>query len=130
MRRPHFIKHLARALALAVVITAVFGALAQFLWNHLVPQLFHLPALGYWQAVGLLILGRLFFGRFGRPGGPHPFGHHGRFGGHPHDGRLGGPERDLDIQGGPRSWRRYGAYWNAEGKAHFEAWLKGQDPST
>jgi hypothetical protein len=32
------------------------------LWNELMPILFNLPAINFWQALGLLILGRLFFG--------------------------------------------------------------------
>jgi hypothetical protein len=44
------------ALALGIFLTMV-------LWNALMPPIFHLPEIGYWQAAGLLILGRLLFGR-------------------------------------------------------------------
>jgi hypothetical protein len=37
------------------------------LWNGLVPVLFHGPVVGFWQAVGLLLLSRILF--FGGPGG-------------------------------------------------------------
>lgn len=32
------------------------------LWNSLVPQLFHLSAITFWQDVGLLVLSKLLFG--------------------------------------------------------------------
>jgi len=41
---------------------AVFGAVTMLLWNALLPQLFALPTLNYWQAVGLMLLARIIFG--------------------------------------------------------------------
>lgn len=43
---------------------AVAGLVTQGLWNALMPSIFGLKALHFWQAVGLLILGRLLFGGF------------------------------------------------------------------
>ena len=40
------------------------------LWNWLVPNLFGLKPITFWQAVGLLALCRLLFGGFGLAGGP------------------------------------------------------------
>lgn len=62
-------------LPLVIAVLAAVGAMVMLLWNALVPQLFHGPQLGYWQAVGLLVLSRLLFG--GLRG--HGWGHrHGR----------------------------------------------------
>ena len=58
-----------------VIFAALFIAVAVFatqaLWNWLMPQLFHLPAIGLAQTLGLLLLSRILFGGFrgGRPGG-------------------------------------------------------------
>jgi hypothetical protein len=41
---------------------AGFGLITMLLWNNILPQLFHLPQISFWQAVGLLILSRLLFG--------------------------------------------------------------------
>ena len=41
---------------------AAFGEAVLHLWNWLMPTLFHLPAIGFWQAVGLLALSWLLFG--------------------------------------------------------------------
>ena len=51
-----------------------FGSIVMGLWNALVPDLFHGPALTFWQAIGLLILTHLLFrgiGGFGRGHGWH-----------------------------------------------------------
>jgi hypothetical protein len=45
---------------------AVFGFGIMYLWNWLLPPLFHLPVINFWQAVGLLVLSRLLFGGLGR----------------------------------------------------------------
>lgn len=58
---------------LAIVGMAVFiwigGEVVMRLWNWLVPTLFGLRQIGFWQAVGLLALCRILFGGFGCSGG-------------------------------------------------------------
>jgi hypothetical protein len=64
---------------LVVVAALAFGVAVMLLWNWLMPVLFGLPAIGFWQAVGLLILSKLLLGGFrGRRWGG---GHGGHFGG-------------------------------------------------
>ncbi len=44
-----------------------FSALSgviMFLWNWLIPSIFHLTAITFWQAAGLFALSRLLFGGF------------------------------------------------------------------
>ena len=43
---------------------AVSSLLVMVLWNWLMPTLFGLPSIDFWQALGLLILTRILFGRF------------------------------------------------------------------
>ena len=52
------------------VTVAIFAT--QALWNWLMPDLFHLPAISLGQTLGLLVLSRILFGggfRGGRAGG-------------------------------------------------------------
>jgi hypothetical protein len=56
-------------LVLAVALLAALTYVVMSLWNALVPVLFHGPALGYWQAAGLLLLSRILFGRWRGGGG-------------------------------------------------------------
>ncbi len=45
-----------------VMVVALVGFLFMLLWNGLMPGLFGLRAIGYWQALGILILSRILFG--------------------------------------------------------------------
>lgn len=47
---------------LFLVAVVAFSAITMLLWNALMPELFKLPLLNFWQAAGLLILARLLFG--------------------------------------------------------------------
>jgi hypothetical protein len=48
----------------------LFGFVTKSLWNWLMPGLFGLHLITFWQAIGLLFLGKLLFGGFrGRPRG-------------------------------------------------------------
>lgn len=54
----------------AVVIFFIgFGIVwgTMYLWNLLIPDLFHGPVLNFWQTLGLLVLAKVFFG-FGKGG--------------------------------------------------------------
>jgi hypothetical protein len=63
-----------------IIVIAGFGQGVYHLWNWLMPTLFRLPAITFWQSVGLLSLSWLLFGGWR--------GFHGRGGGH-----RGGPWR-------------------------------------
>ena len=67
-------KHLVFIPLFLIVMVSLLGALVMWLWNWLMPMIFGLPTLTFWQAVGLLVLCRLLVGNIGF-GGHH--GHHG-----------------------------------------------------
>jgi hypothetical protein len=50
-------------IGLAVII--VFAAVVMFLWNNLLPGIFGLSVLNYWQALGILALSRILFSGIG-----------------------------------------------------------------
>ena len=50
------------------LFTFICGEIVRRLWNWLLPALFGLPAISFWQAVGLLVLARILFGGFGGRG--------------------------------------------------------------
>ncbi|HTX87478.1 MAG TPA: hypothetical protein VMC08_00685 [Bacteroidales bacterium] len=97
----------------------LFGAVIMWLWNALMPVIFHLGVITYWQAVGLAILARLLFGSM------HGHSHHRR-------GRCGPwgrrfnryhDDRCRDYSYGDR-WRYYEQYWNEEGEKAFDEYIK------
>ncbi|MDR1400673.1 MAG: hypothetical protein LBJ41_12205 [Treponema sp.] len=61
MRKDFFGFHLAGIL-IALVVAAGFSAATMLLWNALMPDIFGLPPLNYWQAAGMLVLVRILFG--------------------------------------------------------------------
>lgn len=52
-----------------IVLMTAFVALTRLMWNWLMPELFGLPIISFFQTLGLMFLGRMLFG-FG--------GHHRR----------------------------------------------------
>jgi hypothetical protein len=54
---------------LAIVGFAIFiaigGEVVMLLWNWLLPPMFGWPQIGFWQALGLLLLCRILFGGLG-----------------------------------------------------------------
>lgn len=94
----------------------VFGAFFFFglgwvvmsVWNAVIPAISSLPALTFWQAVGIFVLCRLLVGRFGGGGRRRHHGH-----GQSHSHRLD------DYEG----------WWNAEGEAVFRDYLRRRKAS-
>lgn len=68
MRKNRFLRVL-KVVAMAAIGITVGGQVVSHLWNWLTPTLFGWHTIDFWQALGLLVLSRLFFGGFrGRPG--------------------------------------------------------------
>lgn len=66
----------------ALLFTTLLVAVVMLLWNWLMPTIFAIKAISFWQAAGLLVLSKILFGSFGghkhgwRPG--MGFGKHNR----------------------------------------------------
>jgi hypothetical protein len=61
-RTGRFVKIFMMFLIFAPIAVFLFGQAVHYLWNWLMPTLFHLPAITFWQALGLLGLSWLLFG--------------------------------------------------------------------
>lgn len=61
-----------KILAMVLVAAVVFGFVTMSLWNALMPAIFGLKLITFWQALGLLALGKILFGGFHRHGGGRP----------------------------------------------------------
>lgn len=60
---------MARPLVIGVVVLAGLGLVVMSLWNALLPAILGVKSIGFWQALGLLVLCRILFGGLGvRPG--------------------------------------------------------------
>ena len=66
----------AKPLVIGVVLLVVLGLVVMSLWNAVLPAIVGVKTIGFWQALGLLVLCRILFGGLGfRPG---MFGRHRR----------------------------------------------------
>lgn len=68
-----------RLIVLLVVIPAVLALVVMFLWNMVVPDVFGLTSINYWQALCLMALSHILFGCLGLllfGGLLHGFSHH------------------------------------------------------
>lgn len=62
-------RKIAGIIFLAIAGVVVIGSIVMLLWNALMPDIFHLPQINYWQALGLFLLTKILFSGF-RGGGP------------------------------------------------------------
>ena len=68
MRR-HWISRILKFAVFAALFIAIFSFIVMSLWNWLMPALFGLRLITYWQAMGIVIISKILFGGFrGRPG--------------------------------------------------------------
>ena len=112
-------------LVFAVVFALVFGLLVKLIWNSLIPGIFNLKEITYWQAFGIIILAKLLFGGFGLR---HPerreksakFFPHRPWAGDISDDKA--PPRENDT-----NWNTYTKFWNEEGRAAFQAYMEKLD---
>ncbi len=105
----------------AAALAIVFGLVIQWLWNQLMPPIFGLPEVSYWQAVGLVVLAHILFG------------HHN----HSHDGSK--KSRRASVCGGTREtvkegdetfikdWDFFREFWKDHGREAFTNWLHGRE---
>ena len=61
-------KWVAKVIVFGIAFITLFTTAAMLLWNNLAVDIFGLPALGFFQTLGLIILARLFTGNLGGRG--------------------------------------------------------------
>jgi hypothetical protein len=71
MRR-HWKIHGLNIAAIAVFAIAALGLAVMLLWNWLMPEIFALRTITFWQALGLFVLAKILFGAF-HPRHSHKF---------------------------------------------------------
>jgi hypothetical protein len=71
----HWIRRGVKIVLFMMIFVGVLGGAVLQLWDWLMPAIFGLHPISFWQAVGLLALSWILFGRFG---GGH--GYRGRWG--------------------------------------------------
>jgi hypothetical protein len=68
--RPNRILRGLKFVLFATLALGVFSFVVMNLWNWLMPALFGWHLIGFWQAVGILVLSKILFGGFRPRSGP------------------------------------------------------------
>lgn len=111
--RPRGLKlvgYILAGISLAVLFAFLFGYFVMLLWNWLMPVIFGLPCINYWQAVGIIVLARLIFGGFG----------------HGHDSHKKHNKpwlKDCCDDEKTKKWKYYHEYWKEEGEDGFNKFV-------
>lgn len=119
-RGPWIAGRIARGIVIGLVIALVFGVFVRLLWNWLMPGVFGLREITYGQAIGMIVLTHILFGRKGPPGFAGPMRGHGPWAWH-------GPCSSDDVANGHiKDWRRYDEWWEKEGRDAFRKYIDNQ----
>ncbi|MBP2662096.1 MAG: hypothetical protein H6Q71_44 [Firmicutes bacterium] len=103
------VSHVLNGIVLAIIFGLIFGIFVMLLWNWLMPTIFGLTTINYWQGAGLVLMMRLLFGTIGHGAKYHNYGkHHG-----------------LNVRNHGRcDLPNYSEWWQDEGKQHFQAYTE------
>lgn len=100
-------------------LAILFGFVIMWLWNWLMPDIFGLTTLTYWQAVGLFILSKILIGCGGGGGKGHRSKKHGK-------GKYCGNGDKKDYS----KWEHYDKYWKEEGDQSYKNYVERMDGNT
>ncbi len=102
----------------AFLLGLLFGNLIMWLWNWMMPSLFGLRTIGFWEGLGLFLLAKILFG-FGGSGSGSGEGdkkHHKHGKRHRHC--------DEDEKSNWKDWEYYDDWWEADGKTAFHSYAE------
>jgi hypothetical protein len=95
-----------------IAFAILFGLLIMWLWNWLMPDLFGLAPITYWQALGIFVLAKFLFGFGGSGGGSRHSSKNRKRG-------KCGPESKSEFS----KWKYYDKFWNEEGNQAFKDYV-------
>jgi hypothetical protein len=105
----------AGVIVLGAVVLGVFGYAVMWLWNHVLAAVLDVPSITFWQALGLFLLAKLFFGfGGGTQGGAPKQAQHKR---HREPATVATTDERLPTDD------LFKQYWRDEGKRAYEAYL-------
>lgn len=102
-------------IAAVIGLAILFGFIIMWLWNWLMPELFDLPHINYWQAVGLFILAKIIFGGFGSGSSSGSSKHKGK-----HNKCESGKKKNKDFS----KWEHYDKFWEEKGDQAYTEYVE------
>lgn len=132
-----------RCIGLGILGVIGFGALLilggfviMWLWNWLMPSIFNLTTITYWQALGLAVLARLLMGGcgHGRHGHKMHKWHRSKWGCCGENSKCSCGKDNCNCQttyhknaechSDTDKWKHYDEYWKEEGEKAFDEYIK------
>ncbi len=101
----------------AIAITGLailFGFVIMWLWNWLMPEIFGLTTLTYWQAVGLFILLKILIGGCGSGSSSKK------------SSKDSSDECKKDSKTDFSKWKYYDKFWKEEGDEYYKQYVERQ----
>ncbi len=95
-------------------LAVLFGFIILWLWNWLMPDLFGLPEITYWQGVGIFILAKILFGMGGSGGSKSK---------NNSDDWSCDDSKSKKKKDDWSKWKHYDRFWKEEGNQAYEAYL-------
>jgi hypothetical protein len=99
----------------AIAFIMIFAYITMRLWNWLMPEIFGLIIIDYWQALGIIILAKIFFGGFGNYKSSKS---------EKKSGKHCNPRYDKGFKSDFSNWKYYDKFWEDEGEKAFEQYVK------
>jgi hypothetical protein len=110
----------------AVFFAFLFGLVVKVLWNWLMPAVFGLGTITFWQAFGIVLLAKILFGGHGH-GSRERDNRHDRYFRNKFK-RIARAEENAGegepVPGNGKRWRHFREFWQDEGRMAFEAYLQ------
>lgn len=104
---------------LAVAFFILFGYLLMYLWNWLMPAIFGLTTITFWQAIGLCLLSKILFGGFGGDKGKSK------------EDKCRSKNFDKKSSKSDFSkWKYYDTFWQEEGEKAYSDFIKKQEEAS
>jgi len=102
---------------LGILVFLLANYLLMRLWNWLMPDLFGVGTVTYWQALGIFVLAKLLFG-FGGGGGGKSKGSSSHKKKVKSSNKCSPWRRDFD------EWKHYDQFWKEEGEEAFKTYVE------
>ncbi len=103
-------------IVLAIAFLLLMNYVFMLLWNWLMPELFALPTIDYWKALGLIVLAKIIFGfGFGDSDGP---------GGKKKINKKRFEEKKCSWRNDFSDWKHYDAFWQEEGEKAYQDYME------
>lgn len=116
----HYVKKVVKIIAMVIFGIAVFllaNYVLMWLWNWLMPDLFGLSTITYWQALGIFVIAKLLFGFGGGGSGKNS-------GKSRHKKKFKTVHRCSTMRRDFEEWKHYDQFWKEEGEEAYKNYVE------